>query len=193
MLNASIESHREIEPNQVTTAWRQTDVATVPSLATDHAESILASWLEKLLQHFSLKQLDGLSEQALLSHLARCGESSSQALQGHELLHELRRRIIRLAGAQLGNTFVSMAPDVIDEDVLEHAFLSVAGRQLEGLRYGGEVYRLVEAFQPCHRLQAYCLAQTLNEQTTSYVMTRSAERFAVWVNVSALPKRYFSA
>ncbi|MEL6853794.1 MAG: hypothetical protein AAFO83_01645 [Cyanobacteria bacterium J06607_13] len=175
------------------TAWRQTDAAAVPSLATDHAESILASWLEKLLQHFSLKQLDGLSEQALLSYLARCGENPSQALQGNELLYELRRRIIRLAGAQLGDAFVSMAPNVIDEESLEHAFLSVEGRRLEGLRYEGEVYRLVEAFQPCHRLQAYCLAQTLNEQTTSYVMTRSAERFAVWVNVSALPKRYFSA
>ncbi|MEL6157873.1 MAG: hypothetical protein AAFR18_01490 [Cyanobacteria bacterium J06627_32] len=177
--------------SQAATGWGHADAAPVPSLATDHAESILASWLEKLLQHFSLQQLDGLSEQALLTFLARCGESPSQALQDSELLYELRRRIIRLAGAQLGDAFVSMAPDVMDEEALEHAFLSVEGRRLEGLRYEGEVYRLVEAFQPCHRLQAYCLAQTLNEQTTSYVMTRSAERFAVWVNVSALPKRYF--
>ncbi|MEL7331946.1 MAG: hypothetical protein AAFN12_06835 [Cyanobacteria bacterium J06560_2] len=75
-----------------------------------------------------------------------------------------------------------MAPDVIDEASVESVFLSVEGRKLQGVRYQGLVYRKVDAFKPDHRLQAYCLAQTLTEQSVSYLMTRSEQRFVVWAH-----------
>lgn len=167
-------------------------VSAFPSLTADRTERIVASWLEALLQRFSVEQLDVVSEQALSLLLQRCQGVSSSDLGNSELLTELKRRIVRLSGAQLDKAFVSMAPDVIDEADAEQIFLAVEGRQLQGVRYQGEVYRLMESFIPSYRLQAYCLGQTLNEQTISYLITRSNERFAVWVNAKALPQRNLS-
>ncbi|NJM96382.1 MAG: hypothetical protein HC800_03475 [Phormidesmis sp. RL_2_1] len=33
----------------------------------------------------------------------------------------------------------------------------------------------------------------MSEQSIAYLITRSAERFAVWINVRALPRRIYSA
>jgi hypothetical protein len=105
------------------------------------------------------------------------------------MLAALKQRIIRSAGAELGDKFVAMVPDVVEEEDTEAISLDLNNRQIEGLRYQGEVYRLLESFAPHHRLQAFCLGQLLQEQMTSYVLTGSAERFAVWVNVRAIPQR----
>ncbi len=98
---------------------------------------------------------------------------------------------VRLAGAQLDNAFVSMAADVVEEEDTAPISLLVESRQLAGLLYQGEVYRLIESVAANHRLQAFCLGQTLSEQMTSYLITRSAERFAVWVNIRALPQQRY--
>ncbi|MEL6492204.1 MAG: hypothetical protein AAFV85_12410 [Cyanobacteria bacterium J06634_6] len=105
-----------------------------------------------------------------------------------ELTTAIRRKVRRQAGARLDSTFLSMAPHVIDETQVQTAFLSVEGHQLEGVRYQGQVYRKVEEFQLCHRLQSYCLAKTLSEQQLAYIMTRSDKRFAVWVSIQEIPK-----
>ncbi|MGC1306108.1 MAG: hypothetical protein WA885_02675 [Phormidesmis sp.] len=152
-------------------------------------EDLVASWLEKLLQHFGLRDLDISSDHKLAALLADCGEDNLSILNHSAPLAELKRRIIRLAGAQLDSAFISMAPNVIDEADIERITLSVEARHLEGLRHQGEVYRLLEAFAPCHRLQAFCLGQTLSEQMSPYLITRSDERFAVWINIRALPQR----
>ena len=114
-------------------------------------------------------------------------ESPSQMSQ--ELATATRHRAMRQAGARLDNAFVSMASHVIDEAQVQVVFLPVEGYQLEGIRYRGQLYRKVKAFELCHRLQSYCLAQMLSEQQLSYVITRSDHRFAVWVGVQDLPKQ----
>ena len=153
-------------------------------------ELLVAGWLEKLLKHFGLDVLDGSSEYQLLEMLERCGEDNSSAFQNRFLLLELKRKIIRTAGAKLDSVFVTMSPDVIDEEDAEAVALEVEGRKLQGLRYQGDIYRLTDAFLPCHRLQAFCLGQTLSEQRTTFIITQSPERFAVWVNVRAFPHRH---
>ena len=161
---------------------------------------LVSEWLQTVLQHFSMHQLDTISEQALASFLSQnndgrndsrddsrdaSGNENSQgcstyALSRSPLISELKRRIVRLAGAQLDDAFVEMAPDVIDEADVALTFLAVEGQRLEGIRHAGEIYRLVEDFMPIHRLRAYCVAQTLSEQSMAYVITRSSQRFAVW-------------
>jgi hypothetical protein len=103
----------------------------------------------------------------------------------------LQPRLVALAGAQLDTIFLSMSPDVIEEEETESISLSIDSRSLQGVRYDGEVYRLVEQFSPCHRLQAFCLGHTFNEQLIAHIITRSPERFAVWVNIRALPHVHY--
>ncbi len=153
-------------------------------------ELLVANWLEKLLKHFGLRELDGSSERALSAMLEHCGEGKLAAFQNRALLLDLKRKIIRTAGARLDNAFVDMSPDVVDEADAEAVSLTVEGRKLEGLRYQGEVYRFTDSFLPCHRLQAFCLGQTLREQKTTFMITQSLERFAVWVNIRAFPHRH---
>ena len=181
--------------------------STAPSseiMGRSSADSMLVTrWLEKLLQHFGMHELGAISDQSLVALLARCGEERSSLLQDSRLLSQLRRRVVRLAGAQLDDAFIAMAPDIVPEDEIELISLSVESRRLKGMRYQHEVYRLVESFEPCHRLQALCLGQTLAEKalgktmvddtmlaaaTSPYLVTRSTERFAVWVNVRILPE-----
>lgn len=159
-----------------------------PSLVD--SELLVANWLDKLLEHFGLSELDGRSEHQLVDMLERCGEGQLSALQNRSLLLDLRRKIMRTAGARLDSAFVTMSPDVIDEEEAEAVSLTVENRKLQGLRYQGEVYRLIDSFLPRHRLQAFCLGQTLSEQKTTFIMTQSSERFAVWVSVRAFPSRH---
>lgn len=167
-------------------------LVTGSALNSAHAEQVVSRWLAQLLKHFSVQKLDATSDQGLADYLAAFTREDTVNLQcdpqKNELIAELRRRVMRLAGAQLDDAFVSMTPDIIDEADVEFASLLVEGRELQGLRYEGEVYRKMEEFQPCHRLQSYCLAQTLSERQISYVITRSEQRFAVWVNVGTLPR-----
>lgn len=173
------------------------------AMTKDSANSALVTrWLERLMQHFGMHELETISDQSLATLLVRCGEDQSLVSQDTYLLSELRRRVVRLAGAQLDDAFLAMAPDIVAEDDIESISLSVESQSLKGIRYQNEVYRLVEAFEPCHRLQAFCLGQTLAEKALgetvideaslvmargAYLITRSTERFAVWVNVRVLP------
>lgn len=163
---------------------------------------LVSRWLEKLLQHFGIHELCEGSEQQLAALIESCGErdpvfyeahllSSEHWLKDEHLLAELKRRVVRLAGAQLNETFVAMAPSVLDVEDVELLSLSVEGRTLQGIRYEGNLYRLIETFEARHRLQAFCLAQTLEEQMSSYLITRSMEDFSVWVNIRALPQRNY--
>lgn len=164
--------------------------------ATDNLEALVTPWLESLLRHFGIHELqaisDQTSDQTLVSLLASCSYKGSSAphvslFQDSAFLAHLKRKIIALAGAQLDSAFLAMAPDVIEEEETEAISLTVDVRSLQGVRYQGEVYRLVDKFLPCHRLQAFCLGHTLNEQRIAHIITRSPDRFAVWVNVRALP------
>lgn len=172
------------------------------AMTKDSANSALVTrWLERLMQHFGMHELGTISDQSLANLLVRCGEDRSLVFQDNYLLSELRRRVVRLAGAQLDDAFLTMAPDIVSEDDIESISLSVESQYLKGIRYQNEVYRLVEAFEPCHRLQAFCLGQALAEKALGetisdeaslamargiYLITRSTERFAVWVNVRVL-------
>ena len=162
----------------------------IPSSA-DQAERVISCWLAQLLKHFSVQKLDAASDQEIADYLATfAGDetlNSACELPSYELVAELRRRVMRLAGAHLDDAFVSMTPDIVDEADIVSTFLCVEGRRLHGLRYQGEVYRKVKEFQPCHRLQSYCLAQTFKERQIPYIITRSEQRFAVWVQVCAFP------
>jgi len=159
--------------------------------SAEHSEQVVSWWLARLLEHFSVQKIDTASDQEIADYLATLTRGRSLNLhcdyRSHELMAELRRRVMRVAGAQLDDTFVSMTPEIVDEADIVPTTLFVEGRQLYGVRYRGEVYRKIEEFQPCHRLQSYCLAQTLRERQIQYVITRSEQRFAVWVNVRALP------
>jgi len=193
-LDAAVSSDRLSPHSDSAHSKERTASLPVPSLSADRAERLVASWLESLLQRYSIQQLNVISEQGLSTLLTCCQSSDSierelSELHGSSLIAELKRRIRRLSGAQLGEAFVSMSPAIVDEAETEPLFLTVEGRQLQGLRYQGEVYRLMDSFVPSYRLQAYCLGQTLNERTISYVITRSPKRFAVWVNAKALPQR----
>lgn len=173
-----------------------------PATSAVSSNSMLVTrWLERLLQHFGVHELGAVSDQNLAALLARCGEDRLLVLQDSHLLSELRRRVVRLAGAQLDDAFITMAPDIVAEDDIEPISLSVESQHLKGVRYQNEVYRLVESFDPCYRLHALCLGQTLAEKAlsetiadeaistmaiSSYLITRSTERFAVWVNVRML-------
>ncbi|MEL6882116.1 MAG: hypothetical protein AAGM27_02230 [Cyanobacteria bacterium J06554_3] len=195
MLNAFNDSRYAVSPSASDVAndrYGYPRLNAVPTLASNSNEDIVANWLETLLRHFGIHQLDAISEQELASLLTDADESNAHALRNSALIAELKRRIIRLAGAQLGDVFVDMAADVIDEQDAAATSLLVEGRRLHGIRYQGEIYRLIEDFAPCHRLRAYCLAQTLSEQSTAHIITRSHQRFAVWVNVKALPTRRLS-
>ncbi|MEM9088274.1 MAG: hypothetical protein AAGC93_05965 [Cyanobacteria bacterium P01_F01_bin.53] len=151
------------------------------------SEALVTSWLETLLQHFGVHELDKVSDQKLVVLLKRCGAHKTFVLQDTDLLCALKRRIVRLAGAQLDDAFISMAPDVIDEDELEAVALAMESCHTKGGRYQQRVYRLLKSFELCHRLQAFCLGHTLHEQKIPYLITRSAERFAVWGHIRALP------
>lgn len=161
-------------------------------LSAQQSEKVVSRWLAQLLKHFSVQKLDAASDQELAAYLAaftrNCSVNLQCDTQNRELIAALRRRVMRLAGAQLDDAFVSMTPDIIDEADVVPTSLFVEGHQIQGVRYQGEVYRKIEEFQLCHRLQSYCLAQTLRERQISYVITRSDQRFVVWVNVCALPK-----
>ncbi|NJM96381.1 MAG: hypothetical protein HC800_03470 [Phormidesmis sp. RL_2_1] len=132
--------------------------------------------LTRLLQHFGIHELDSSSDHQLAVLLSQFGpdqhspdqhgpdqhspdkhgpDNDDLCQQNSMLLAELRRRIVRLAGAQLDHVFTEIAPLVIGEDEAEAIVLSVESRQLQGLRFQNEVYRLDEAFAPCHRLQAF--------------------------------------
>ncbi len=177
------------------------------------SESLIAPWVENLLRHFGINELQSISDQTLLSLLSRLSQdpgnihdniredhtsvaqvsSQDSLFQDSVFLAHLKHRITALAGAQLDATFLAMSPDVIEEEETEPISLKIDSRLLQGVRYQGEVYRLVEKFAPCHRLQAFCLGHTLNEQLIAHIITQSSERFAVWVNVRALPHtRYHS-
>ena len=164
-------------------------LADYPASSQIDNEFLVAGWLNKLLKHFGLSELDGSSEQKLVAMLEHCGADTLAALQNRSLLLDLKHRIMRTAGARLDSAFVTMSPEVIDEEDAEAISLDVENRKLQGLRYQGEVYRLTDAFLPRHRLQAFCLGQTLAEQKTTFIITQSSERFAVWVNVRAFPTR----
>lgn len=151
-------------------------------VSTEPSADLVTRWLEKLLRHFGISELDASSDRRLAELIEQCG-----MILDSMLLDELRRRIVRLAGARLDRAFVAMAPEVIDEEDADAIFLTVAGRQLKGLRYQSEVYRLTQSFKSTHRLQAFCLAQTLSEQAIPYIITQSKDCFAVWVNIRALP------
>lgn len=158
-------------------------------IATQHKsdEGSVQKWLEQLLKHFSVQELDTLSIKEVASYLSVRIDDASPVVSDEfvsRLATELKRRVMRLAGVQLDTAFVSMAAHVIDESTLASASLSVEGRQLKGVRYQSEVYRQVETFKLCHRLQAYCLAQTLSEQHLDYLITRSHRQFAVWVKLN---------
>ncbi len=160
------------------------------TFSSQPSEQVVSQWLTQLLEHFSLHKLDATSNQELADHLADFIKENAANLQydnqSDELIAALRRRVMRLAGARLDDAFVSMTPDIVDEADVVPTFLSTEGQELEGVCYRKEVYRKLEEFQPCHRLQSYCLAQTLSERQISYMMTRSPQRFAVWVNVCAI-------
>jgi hypothetical protein len=188
--------------------------------ASDNLEALVTPWLENLLRHFGIHELqsicdqtscdqtscdqtscdqtscDQTSDQTLVALLARCRCNGRSApydalFQDSAFLAHLKHRIVALAGAQLDNSFLAMAPDVIEEEETEAISLTVDVRSLQGVRYQGEVYRLVDKFLPCHRLQAFCLGHTLNEQRIAHIMTRSPDRFAVWVNVRAMPHSHY--
>jgi hypothetical protein len=169
--------------------------------ASDNLEALVTPWLENLLRHFGIHELQSISDQTLVSLLASCSYKDSSykgssapygsLFQDSACLAHLKRKIIALAGAQLDSAFLAMAPDVIEEDETEAISLTVDVRSLQGVRYQGEVYRLVDKFLPCHRLQAFCLGHTLNEQRIAHIITRSPARFAVWVNVRALPHSHY--
>lgn len=156
------------------------------------SELLVASWLDKLLKHFGLSELDDCSERELATMLESYADSSkgnSSAFENRALLLSLKQKIVRTAGARLDSTFVTMSPEVIDEEDAEAVSIEVENRKLQGLRYEGVIYRLTDTFLPCHRLQAFCLGQTLCEQKTAFIITQSPERFAVWVDVKAFPNR----
>ena len=148
-------------------------------------ERLVAIWSEKLLMHFGLSELDAIAQQEITSLLERCDKDDLSAFEDRSLLLDLKRRIVRTAGARLDSTFIAMSSEVIEEADAEAVSLKVEDRKLQGLRYQGEIYRLTDAFLPCHRLQAFCLGQTLQEQKTAFIITQSPERFAVWVSVKA--------
>lgn len=154
--------------------------------AVSDNERLVASWLEKLLKHFGLSELDAISRQEIVSMLERCDENDLSAFEDRSLLIDLKRRVVRTAGASLDSAFIAMSSEVIDEADAEAVSLEVEDRKLQGLRYQGKIYRLIDAFLPCHRLQAFCLGQTLRERKTAFIITQSPERFAVWVNIEAL-------
>ena len=187
-------------------------------------EQLATHWLEKLLQHFGVRELKDDSDQnraSLLAYLAanyrrESGEGGDRHsedclsedchsddliskerfddrwIQSDLLLSEINHKVVRIAGAQLNDTFTAMAPDVVDLEDTEVISITAEGRTLRGVRYEGNIYRLIETFAPRHRLQAFCLAQTLNEQRSPYLITRSLEYFAVWVNIQASPRRSYT-
>ncbi len=151
------------------------------------SESPVTPWLEDFLWHFGIHEwgvheLETISDHTLVALLSRRCQDFGQDLD----YSALKPRLMALAGAQLDAAFLAMVPDVIEEEETETISLSVDSQRLQGVRYQGEVYRLVEQFEPCHRLQAFCLGHTLSEQLTAHLITRSPARFAVWVNVQAL-------
>ena len=157
-------------------------------------------WLEKLMKHFGIRELGETSDQrfaVLVAHYCENDPSFSQTraslqgkwLQDDSVLSELKCRVVRLAGARLNETFVAMAPDVIDLEDTEQVSVAVDGKTIQSAHYKGEVYRLIETFDHRHRLQAFCLAQTFEEKDTDYLITRSQEAFTVWVNIRSLPNR----
>jgi len=132
---------------------------------------------------------DSLAQQAVSTHSTKATSQPVADVVLESTIDSLEA--IRLAGAQLDDAFISMAADVIEEEDTLPISLTVESHQLAGLRYQGETYRLIESVALNHRLQAFCLGQTLSEQMTSYLITRSAERFAVWVNVRTLPRQRY--
>ena len=210
------EISRHLSSNASRTFSKVIDGGRVSDSLCETSERLIARWLEKLLQHFGIRELGQSSSRELAALIAyccssdadaevldaevndaSCGELSDKAvyyqwLQDEQLLDELKRRVVRLAGAQLNNTFDLMAPEVVDFEDAECISMFVDGRELQGLRYEKQNYRLVETYESRHRLQAFCLAQTLSEQKTAYIITRSDECFAVWVDVQAFPHRRFS-
>ena len=216
-----------------------TPAALTAALTLERSDLLVTRWLEKLLQHFGIRELSESSDHRLASLVTQhCqkdwiegnrdtnsgpddqrpndqslnpdGEpfigltasdvdsgvdnSDRALLQAHWLqddllLSELKRRVVRLAGAQLSDTFVAMSPKVIDLEDVEATPMALEGKTLQRACYQGSTYRLIETFEHRHRLQAFCLAQTLDEQMSSYLITRSEEEFAVWVDIQALPRR----
>ena len=152
-------------------------------------EATVSTFLNKLLDHFDLEQLE---QTELTSLLTDCGAISDSFDEGDRrdewrcILTELRRRVARLAGAQLDDAFTAIAARVVSEDDTAAILLPVEGRKLQGIRYGGEVYRWVQSFQPCYRLQAFCLGQSLSQQKLSYLITGSPARYAVWISVRSM-------
>ena len=127
---------------------------------------------------------DSLTQQVVSTHSFKAASQPVADVVLESTVDSLEA--IRLAGAQLDNAIISMAADVVEEEDAVPISLMVESHQLAGLLYQGETYRLIESVALNHRLQAFCLAQALSEQMTSYLITRSAERFAVWINVRAL-------
>jgi hypothetical protein len=130
------------------------------------------------------------SAEETLNHIPPSSDNDPSVLEdGLEGFSVFGQHQIRSTGAALGDKFLAMVPDIIEEDEAEALSLEIENRQWQGLRYQGEVYRLLESFIPSHRLQAFCLGQLLQEQMTSYLLTGSTERFAIWVNIKAIPRR----
>lgn len=201
--NAQHRAANRPSAHQAITALSTTESASRnASLETsvESSERLVTRWLEKLLEHFGVRELGESPDQKLAALIVHYCEDDSdrhifskkQWLQDDLLLGELKRRVIRMAGAQLNDTFTAMAPDVVDLEDTEVISITAEGRTLRGVRYEGNIYRLIETFAPRHRLQAFCLAQTLNEQRSSYLITRSLEYFAVWVNIQASPRRSYT-
>jgi hypothetical protein len=89
----------------------------------------------------------------------------------------------RLLGTQLDAVFMAITPEILDESTIAKFRFHQTGQLLEGVRYNGELYGLVEAFESIYRLQAYCLAWMLSEDQIPNILTTSETRFAVWVNI----------
>ncbi|MEL6351788.1 MAG: hypothetical protein AAFR58_08490, partial [Cyanobacteria bacterium J06627_28] len=70
MLNAFNDSRYAVSPSASDVAndrYGYPRLNAVPTLASNSNEDIVANWLETLLRHFGIHQLDAISEQELAS------------------------------------------------------------------------------------------------------------------------------
>lgn len=96
-------------------------------------------------------------------------------------IHHIKQRILWLIGLRLAALQPAILPVVLPEQAVSLFRFNQDAEVQEGLRYGHELYGLVQQYQTSNRLQAYRLSWALADRQVPFLITQSQDRYAIWL------------
>ncbi len=121
----------------------------------------------------------------LESLIARYSQLESRRLLDREELKKLEQQITEILGLRLGRLLPEIMPLLLSEQSVYRFRFYQEQRVQEGMVANDQFYGLVQVWHAGGSLHAYRLAWALSHKEVPCVMTRSRQRFSVWVNLQS--------